>query len=528
MSPLVRVHIIPDDNCKPRVRRRKRTNTLSVGLDRKHETSDRAANVRGCAAHVYTHSCPRTRRYADAIMLELIREVDTAIGILDEFLAIDLFCKSRQNKFRLRSEVLDPFRRQYHYIGPLDIYVHSSRVVQATGHALDERKRTRIEFRRGGWREGATDLQQARLRAAGGQIARPLSCILYSLQLCRTAVSRRFAQTPGMQRAHTATAATGRKRSGSIDEEAKVALLVLPTLSCTSRAPSAPLVGNVLSRVWYALINRERVNRFAKKKTRSMSITLWTHRACSQAGVRVHEHRVQAHRRPDEQRVWAHPAVRQVDSRVLATASDWDYAGRRYVHATAAAARSESMRFPIEWNAAVAERCLRSTISRAQEIDSAIRADNYISFVEDGNDADGSGSESDASVKIVSQVVSAIAQHAARPPCNQTRVSAPNLVQTLASTFDPAHQQQREEAQRVHHSKRERDMARMELRWVRSERIPAGKRKASDVFHSENDSDKENAEPTLGSPFVSSSPSSGSLFVSTSSAFASSPAPRKV
>src|ERR1700761_1376660 len=95
-------------------------------------------------ARVYTHSCPRATlsrrcirksrrcsvfarviretyigRYADAIVLalELIREVDTAIGILDEFLAVDLFCKSRQIKFRLRSEI----RRQYHYmyIGPL-------------------------------------------------------------------------------------------------------------------------------------------------------------------------------------------------------------------------------------------------------------------------------------------------------------------------------------------------------------------------------------------------------------------------
>ncbi|KAJ7219535.1 hypothetical protein GGX14DRAFT_560615 [Mycena pura] len=173
-------------------------------------------------------------------------------------------------------------------------------------------------------------------------------------------------------------------------------------------------------------------------------------------------------------------------------------------------------------------------ISHTQEIDSTIRADNYISFV-----------------------VSAVAQCAARPPRNQTRVSAPNLVQTLASTFDPGHQQQREEArdahafqaqqlfsmtqqleslrnqlmvmhERVHRSEREQDMAHMELRWVRSERIPASKRKASDVFHGENDSDKENAEPALGSPFVSSSPSSGSLFVSTSSAFASSPAPEKV
>ncbi|KAJ7192993.1 hypothetical protein GGX14DRAFT_577659 [Mycena pura] len=150
MSPLVRVHIIPDDNCKPRVRCRKRTNTLSVGLDRKHGVHTPAhakpdfspivpqmsVGVRPTStrtpvpvlvrlscidvfARVVRGTC--TGRYADAIMLELIRKVDTAISILDEFLAIDLFCKSRQNKFRLRSEVLDPFKRQYHYIGPLDI-----------------------------------------------------------------------------------------------------------------------------------------------------------------------------------------------------------------------------------------------------------------------------------------------------------------------------------------------------------------------------------------------------------------------
>ena len=33
----------------------------------------------------------------------------TAIDILDEFLAVDLFCKSRQIKFQLQSEALHPF-----------------------------------------------------------------------------------------------------------------------------------------------------------------------------------------------------------------------------------------------------------------------------------------------------------------------------------------------------------------------------------------------------------------------------------
>src|ERR1700761_438122 len=77
----VRVHIIPDANCKPRVQCRKLTNTLSVGLDRKHETVWRP------------HSCACRPASTRTPVLVRLSRVDVFARVVDVVYSQESFVK---------------------------------------------------------------------------------------------------------------------------------------------------------------------------------------------------------------------------------------------------------------------------------------------------------------------------------------------------------------------------------------------------------------------------------------------------